>query len=231
MGGDDFAWAATLMARRRQEYAAYSPVFWRPAHGVEAHHARFLGAAAAEEGAVAVRTDRGFAIGQVRGGALLVDDFTVEAPDLWPTEGRQLLEECAAAARRHGLALRVVTARRDVPKRTLLQRSGLVAVARWWVKELAPIGPAAAWGPVRVADVDALLVPAPPVYDPGGPVCLLGDLDPELAPAASEEAAALGAVLAVVQRDRSPDEAPAEEPQLAAAGFHNPSAFYESRTP
>lgn len=27
----DAAWAAALMERRRQEYARYSPVFWRPA--------------------------------------------------------------------------------------------------------------------------------------------------------------------------------------------------------
>ena len=43
MMADDAAWAAGLMERRRQVYAGYSPVFWRPRPGAACLHARFLG--------------------------------------------------------------------------------------------------------------------------------------------------------------------------------------------
>lgn len=62
MEDDDFAWAAALMQRRRERYAAYSPIFWRPAAGIVDAHTQFLRAAAAREGAVALRTDGAFAI-------------------------------------------------------------------------------------------------------------------------------------------------------------------------
>ena len=42
MTGADCEWAAELMQRRREVYAAYSPVFWRPAKDAIAPHARFL---------------------------------------------------------------------------------------------------------------------------------------------------------------------------------------------
>ena len=102
-----------------------------------------------------------------------------------------------------------------------------MVVARWWVKELAPTQRPSIFGEVDLGGVKGLFVPAPPVYDPGGPVCLLGDIAPEVAAQASDEAAGRGAVLAVVQRDRSPEEAPAFEPLLEGAGFQNPSEFYE----
>ncbi len=90
------------------------------------------------------------------------------------------------------------------------------------MKELDPTGSASAWGPVSLGQVDALVMHAPPVYDPGGPLCLLGDAD--LAVRAADAAARLGAVLAIVQRDRAPSEVPDAEPELEAAGFHNPSS-------
>jgi len=67
MTADDAAWAAGLMERRRQVYAAYSPVFWRPRPGVTGLHARFLGRQLASPGCLAVRTGHGFLIGQRRG--------------------------------------------------------------------------------------------------------------------------------------------------------------------
>jgi hypothetical protein len=65
------------------------------------------------------------------------------------------------------------------------------------------------------------------VYDPGGPVCLLGDVESEHAEAAAVAAGHHGAVLAVVQRGSGASAAPAWDPVLEAAGFHNPSEFYE----
>jgi len=42
MTEDDAAWAAALMEQRRQVYAGYSPVFWRPRPGITGLHTRFL---------------------------------------------------------------------------------------------------------------------------------------------------------------------------------------------
>ncbi len=63
-----------------------------------------------------------------------------------------------------------------------------------------------------------------------GDVCLLGDVDADIAVPAADAAARLGAVLAIVQRDRAPSVVPDAEPELEAAGFHNPSEFYDGRT-
>jgi hypothetical protein len=161
-------------------------------------------------------------------GRRFVDDFAVESDELWSADGEELLLEiCRRADPPDQRVLRVVTARQDIAKRTLLVDLGLVPAARWWVKELTPCGDASTWGPVDLGGVEAVIVPAPPVYDPGGPVCLLGDLDADRAGIAAEAAARHGAVLVIVQRERSPTSAPESEPALESAGFHNPSEFYD----
>jgi hypothetical protein len=230
MSEADFVWAAQLMERRRERYAHYSPVFWRPARGIVDFHARFLRASGARAGATALRTARGFIISWPNQGRCFVDDFAVEEDSLWAGEGKALLLAAwrrARGAEQH--SLRVVTARRDEPKRAMLIELGLTANARWWVKELTATGPARAPGPLDILDVPAQLVAAPPVYDPGGPVCLLGDVDASRAAAAAESAAAAGAVLVIVQREGGDAPVPAAEPALEAAGYHNPSELYQGR--
>lgn len=221
----DFDWAATLMEHRRQRYAELSPVFWRPATGITSSHAQFMRSLAAREGAAALRSDRGFVLSYPHEGRCFVDDFAVTADDLWASEGRDLLLRLWSTVRSpEQPVLRVVSARRDEAKRGMLRSLGLEVAARWWVKELSPTNDPTTWGPVTLGDVDALIGPAPPVYDPGGPVCLLGDLDPSRAGAAAQAAADLGAVLAIVQRE---SDLRADVPGLDTAGFHNPSEFYQ----
>ena len=125
--------------------------------------------------------------------------------------------------------LRVVVARRDEPKRQMLVELGLTTSARWWVKELAPSAEVQPLGAISVADNAGLLVTAPPVYDPGGPVCLLSGLVPGTAQAAAEQAARAGAVLIIVQREGGEEPVPSSDPELEAAGFHNPAEFYQGR--
>jgi hypothetical protein len=223
----DFAWAAQLMQRRRELYAEYSPVFWRPAQGVLELHAYFLRVRSEREGALALRTRGGFVVSSPLSGRCTVDDFAVEEPSSWPSEGRALLLAAWQRARSPAqTVLEVVTGRRDEPKRRMLADLGLSACARWWVKELDAAADAQPHGPITVAGTEAQLLVAPPVYAPGGPVCLTGDLDPGLARAAAADAAAAGAVLLIVRRDGGDSEVPASEPELEAAGFHNPSEFY-----
>lgn len=229
MTDEDFEWAAALMERRREAYERFSPVFWKPAEGVRAQHAGFMRSQVHAGSAVAVRSDNGFLVAAIREDRYDVDDFAVVTEDQWATEGRLLLESVVAfgpAPRASGL--RVVTARRDLPKRQMLQALGLTVVSRWWVKPLAPShsGEVGA-GAVALTGVTAFFGPAPPVYAPGGPVCILGDIDSDIAVQAATEAAQKGAVLAVVTRNMSPDEPPENEPVLSAAGFDNASEFFE----
>jgi hypothetical protein len=182
MTSDDAAWAAGLMERRRLVYAAYSPVFWRPRPGVTGLHARFLGRQIGSPGYLALRTDHGFLIGQRRGQEGFVDDFAVDATASWDGDAAALL----------------------------LAALSLELAEQWWVRELSPGehepqgGQVATAGPVTGTGFSGLLGPAPPVYDPGGPVLLVGELaagaglaDADLA-GVEREAAGMGAVLLIV---------------------------------
>jgi hypothetical protein len=231
MQGDDFDWAAALMERRRRSYERFSPVFWRPAEGVRAAHAAFLRGQAERGAAVALRSPHGFVVASIGPDRYDVDDFAVEHDDHWASDGQRLLH----AVSEHGPlaappSLRVVTARRDTAKRTMLEELGLRVTARWWVKALHPTGPGGStFGPVDLGVATAVFVPAPPVYAPGGPVCILGDVPSEVAAEAAGRAEAQGAVLAVVTRDTSPDPVPAGDAVLDVAGFDNVSEFFEGR--
>jgi hypothetical protein len=227
MTGSDFAWAAQLMQRRRERYARYSPVFWRPRRDVVDLHGQFLRMCSERAGAVALRTDHGFVISAPQQGSCFVDDFAVDEDSLWATEGKDLLLGAWRRARSaEQRKLRVVSARRDEPKRRMLIELGLVVTERWWVKELTPTGQAQPNGTVTLGDIQGVLVAAPPVYDPGGPVCVFGALDPMRAAIAADRAAAAGAVLAIVQREGGDAPVPEADPLLEAAGYHNPAEFY-----
>ena len=226
MNAADFDWAADLMDRRRQQYAQYSPVFWRPAKDVAAGHADFLRATCARPGAVALRTDGGFAMSTGNDGRCFVDDFAVEDADLWATEGRELLLAVWAAARSDDQrTLRAVTARRDEPKRDLLAGLGLEVAARWWIKELEPTGDATTWGPVTLGAATALIMPAPPVYDPVVR-CACWATSRASRPAPRRTQPRRTAPSSPSCSVSEPRRGPASDPVLEVAGFHNPSEFY-----
>lgn len=233
MGDDDFAWAAELMEARRAAYERFSPVFWRPAQGVRTMHADFMRAQVEAGSAVALRSEQGFLLAAIGDGRYDVDDCAVRSEEGWATEGRRLLESLSELGPLDRSArVRVVTARQDDAKRRALQELGLEVVARWWVRALHPVEPAeASFAPVDLGGVSAMLVPAPPVYAPGGPVCILGDVDAELAVRSVDAAEAAGAVLAVVTRDTAPHPTPPTDAVLEAAGFDNVSEFYEGHLP
>ncbi len=205
-------------------YASYSPVFWRPARGVTEGHANFLAEKVSGACAVALRTDRGFLIGESRGREGFIDDFAVEADRDWADDGAVLL--CSAwpvLAQQGAETLRVVTASADEPKVALLRACSLEPVEQWWVKPLAPGGTLVATGRVEGSGFSGILGPAPPVYDPGGPVVLVDRVVHGTRVAAiEEEAAALGGVLAVIPV-RVGDE---REAELHDAAFTVSSAWY-----
>ena len=100
-----------------------------------------------------MRTEHGFAIATDDGTRWLVDDMVVEPARHWLDE-----RERTAAAR----------------------AAGLEPAEEWWLRDLA--GPAGGSTPgaapeVTVPGAEGRLVPAPPVYDPGGPVLLVTRVD------------------------------------------------------
>jgi hypothetical protein len=137
MHSDDFVWAAQLMDRRRQQYATYSPVFWRPRPGAVNRHARYLRSVAQRHQAVALRSPHGFIVAILQEGRCFVDDFAVQPDWRWPTEGAELLLSTWSRARSSApRGLRVVSARRDRPKRAMLTSLGLTVAEGWRVKAL-----------------------------------------------------------------------------------------------
>ena len=201
LGEGDSAWAAELMAERRELYATYSPVFWRPRTGITARHAGFLARQAQDPASVALRTTHGFIIAQRRDHEGFVDDFAVDSGDHWASDGQALLTEAWHRLQSQEVAaMRVVTAQADQPKVQMLLGCGLELVEQWWVLPVRPApGAEAQRGRIDGAGFSGLLGPAPPVYDPGGAVLLIERADPGAQPdQIADVAARMGAVLAIV---------------------------------
>lgn len=225
MLADHAPWAAELMENRRRDYARYSPVFWRPAEGAVGLHAEFLRRRIVAETTLALRTEHGFIICARRGSRAFVDDFAVEPPGTWGSDGSALLlavaERLVAA---DGVdAVMVVTAHADRPKSEMLASLSLTLAEQWWVRELLPVGPAAPPGRLSGPGFSGELGQAPGVYDPGGPVFQNDRAGEHTDLAAIERgAAAHGAVLAVLPA--APDIA--REAELRGRGWHVASGWY-----
>src|SRR5438477_12615697 len=68
-----------------------------------------------------------------------VDDFAVLSDDDWPTEGALLVETAVRTAQEAGHPrVRVVSARRDEPKRNVLLHLGFHVAERWWGEGTPP---------------------------------------------------------------------------------------------
>jgi hypothetical protein len=218
-------WMAELMARRRSEYESYAPRFWRPAAAVEGQHADFMQSVAAEPNASALRSDHGFILAQRRGDQAFVDDFAVVEPKRWGTDGKDLLFAAWEEQRAGGADyVRVVTARLDTPKVELLVGSGLSVGEEWWIKDIEAAESDAPFGPYEEPFFTLLKIPAPPVYDPGGPVLLVPQVkDASRVGEIEDVAARLGCVIAIV-----PGSPTAASPgSLPEFGYDLVSQFYD----
>lgn len=152
-----------------------------------------------------------------------VDDFVVDRPDLWLSTGDALLLAAARLAQAAGACTAIIVAgsqRVDPPKRAFLRGLGLALAAEWWARPLD-----AAPGDVPAQDsFEAIVGPAPPVYDPGGPVCLAARLDgPEALPHLERYGAAARAVLAIVPLATGREDVRAV---LVARGYALASEWY-----
>jgi len=137
-----------LAAIRREQYARYQPLFWRPAAAAPDKHRTYLGSLVASDEVVTLVSDEagqltGFLIATLTpappvydpgGLTCQIDDFVVAPATKWPTTGVQLLRAgLAQAGRRGAVQAVVVTAHLDQPKRQALQACGLEVASEWWV--------------------------------------------------------------------------------------------------
>ena len=206
----DLDWVVEITRARREALTPHAPRFWRPAVDATERHRDFLAHLIEDPDSLGVRTDHGYLLAVDRGDHLLVDDFVVAPDEHWPTEGIALLQH---ARRRRPGRLRVVVPAVEQARLEAVQAVGLTRVETWWHRDLDGADPAPSGeGPddeaaaVEVDGARGVLTPPPPVYDPGGPVLLVTDLESIDALARIEEvAAARGARVSVVSTARSAD--------------------------
>ncbi|TDC84795.1 N-acetyltransferase [Nonomuraea deserti] len=147
----DVAAIAELMARRRETYEQYQPVFWRRAADARARHAGFLATLVNDSKAIFRVAEReglfaGFAVATLvspppvydpGGPACTLDDYAVVDDGDWATIGADLLRAVTQEARRRGAAqVVVVCGHADEAKREALRLSGLSIASEWWTAPL-----------------------------------------------------------------------------------------------
>jgi len=137
-----------LAAIRREQYARYQPLFWRPAVAASDKHHTYLGSLVASDEVITLVSEEagqltGFLIATLNpappvydpGGLTCdIDDFVVTPATKWPTTGARLLRAgLAQAGQRGAVQAVVVTAHLDQPKRQVLRACGLEVASEWWV--------------------------------------------------------------------------------------------------
>jgi hypothetical protein len=144
----DVAAMATLAAIRREQYARYQPLFWRPAAGAQDKHRSYLARLVASDEVITLVSEEagqltGFLIATMSsappvydpgGLTCQIDDFMIAPAAKWPTTGPELLRAGLAEAGRRGAVQAVVVAGHlDHPKRQALSACGLEIASEWWV--------------------------------------------------------------------------------------------------
>ncbi|MFI6476874.1 GNAT family N-acetyltransferase [Nonomuraea sp. NPDC050663] len=141
---------AKLMARRREQYEHYQPLFWRRAEGAEEGHAAFLTKLVEQPSTISlVAASDGFAgfviaslapsppVYDPGGPTCLIDDFSVTDDTCWRTVGVALLEAACDEARSRGaVQVVVVCGQADEAKRSALRLAGLTVASEWWTAAL-----------------------------------------------------------------------------------------------
>jgi GNAT superfamily N-acetyltransferase len=137
-----------LAGIRREQYAQYQPLFWRPAAAAPDRHRAYLGRLVASDNVITLVSEEagqltGFLIATLSsappvydpgGLSCDIDDFVVTPAASWPTTGVQLLRAALAEAGQRGAVQAVVvTAHLDEPKRQALRACGLEVASEWWV--------------------------------------------------------------------------------------------------
>ena len=180
-----------------------------------------------EPEALSVRSQNGYLVALNRGAVWLVDDAVVTKDGNWSTDGVQLLQH----AQEHCGALRFVVPVFETSRMDAGLSAGLAPVEHWWHRDLESVGQAADDADedpsVIVEGAKGRLVPAPPVYSPGGPVLLVTEVDAMVSLRRIEAKAAMrGAPVSVVTQN--PNDASLAT-LLSDAGYVLTTAFCEGR--
>jgi len=228
LGHQDLNWVVQVTRERRESLAQYAPRFWNPTTDAAERHRAFLEHLIADPAVLSVRYRNGFLIAVDRGEFCLVDDMVVTPEDDWATVGPRLLEHALDRCGR----IRFVVPIAEPPRRAAAEAVGLTAVECWWHRDLPALNHSDEYvrqrSDISVDGAQGRLVPAPPVYYPGGPVLLVTGPVSAVALLRIEAAAASeGATVAVVSQNPN-DEAMGR--LLADAGYMPTTMFYESPT-
>jgi hypothetical protein len=226
LSADDLEWVVESARTRREQLAVHAPRFWRPASDATARHRAFLTHLVADPATLTMRTDHGFVVAVGDASRRVVDDLVV-ADEAWPDEGAALLRHVLAAT----ATVRVVVPVHEERRRTTVASLGLVPTETWWHRDLPLVQVRGDGGRVELTTVGASgrLVPAPPVYNPGGSILLVTEVASAEALAALEgEAAERGATVAVVTQ-RAEDLM--RELITVESGYVRTTTFFETAAP
>ncbi|GHO49483.1 GNAT family N-acetyltransferase [Ktedonospora formicarum] len=143
----DISGMLELAAQRREEYARYQSVFWKPAADALERQRPWFAKLIEREDVVTLVYEhdaivQGFVIASfvpappvydVPGLTCNIDDFCVQEHEEWLRSGRQLLDAAMEEARKRGAAqVVVVCAHLDHPKRSMLSDAGLTIASEWY---------------------------------------------------------------------------------------------------
>lgn len=227
---EDLPWVVDLADRRRARLVPEAPRFWRPSADAHERHQQFLGRLIESPDVLSVRTLGGFLFGLRRDDLLVVDDMALEQDADWSVEGRALLGRAQADGGRVRFVCPVFESARASTGRSC----GLEVAETWWHRDL-PVPRLALTQPhsddphIFVEGAEGRLIPAPPVYDPGGPVLLVTTAENLSALRRIEESAIRrGATVSVVTQ--APGDVGLVD-VLGAAGYRRTTDFFESPGP
>jgi hypothetical protein len=221
----DVEWVVERLADRRRSLATFAPTYWRPAPDARRWHRGFLRYLLGEGGAVGFRTDDSVMIAQPKGHGWLMDDAAV-AEARWESEGADLWD--ALRGQLSG-SLRWVCPVPERNHRSFVGSCGFELVESWWHRDIGnEVSSVDGAGDVVVVGAAARLVPAPPVYEPGGPVLFLTDVqEPDAAlEDAVRKASVLGSAVVVVSQ---PSRDTSLATNLEAQGFKRHCDFLDGR--
>lgn len=171
----DLDWVVEVTRQRRADLARHALRFWHPADDATERHRAFLAHLVDAAEVLSIRSQHGYLIAVDRGEFWLVDDMAVSRPERWTTEGTALLRHTQDRCGR----LRFVVPAFEPARLRAAHDVGLEAVECWWHRDLDAVGSTSDIDGDPVVTVDGAhgrLVPAPPVYDPGGPVLLVTEV-------------------------------------------------------
>ena len=193
----DLEWAVEVTRVRRERLETHAPRFWRAATDATERHRAFLSHLIDDAATLSVRTDHGYLVAMNPGPYLLVDEMAVEPSEHWAGEGRALLRHAADLG-----PLRFVVPGFESERLDAALDLGLVPADIWWHRDLEPgtgLNVVSEDKTISVEGAEGHLVPAPPVYDPGGPVLLVTSVESaEALTRAEQSAARRGARVSVV---------------------------------